>query len=742
MTRVWDEIRYACTTGNCALPSVPLLLLRQECGEQLIRLRQSGRRVTAQFTVKEDGVRPRSLPKKLCQECALIFSGIGAAGTHLLELLCVETILYGIIQCFSVRVGAEFLAADSAARDLGIRCVCIDVDLDRFWSKLGWAVLPTPCNLLNSLMSWIAFPRILFQFLFPPFGRVDALGSTLLHLGSFSFRVWISFLLAGLCASLVTSSILRLFSSGVEVTAESAGVVEEEDRSLAQTYIILAIEMYMLPQIYDAVAASRDESMYQSMVKKCKDFAAERLVVVVGAGHANGILQRALIGGIGAGVLWTCQGAFFTNCCQRVAQAENRCTSQITAELAGTFALIFLASEAVVRASATILTKNAHLNYPVVFHIFGAVALISTLAFHVMATSPSDAAGTTSATAGPCSKAFSAVRQWKDPKTWFLQCTNLTFGFAAAWLGGYVGRNILTETLSSEFIGFAGGTWGRDFLLHLRLETNQLTRVFNKDRIARDKALRRISDGLRGFPKSPLLSLQLFEPGTFGALYPLILAVLKNCSNLQTLHLHDISISPIRAPSAAGQFHAEQALQLTRLLDFEKSTSGPGRYLQQLSITAGTWSWEALCMLFESLSKGSLKRLSLRGELTDAKGSHESIGPKKERGLAVLKICEFSWTGSNIYDASYLERLILALPQAESRYKKECSGGWRGPSSSEVRAFEQLSGLGRIKVKTDQGFIDLQPGVLDFLALSPMMNLWITPAAQKHPAVEGRWQSW
>lgn len=278
MTRVWDEIRYACTTGNCALPSVPLLLLRQECGEQLIRLRQSGRKVTAQFKVKEDGVRPRSLPKKLCQECALIFSGIG--------------ILYGIIQCFSVRVGAEFLAADSAARDLGIRCVCIDVDLDRFWSKLGWAVLPTPCNLLNSLMSWIAFPRILFQFLFPPFGAVDALGSTLLHLGSFSCRVWISFVLAGLCASLVTSSILRLFSSGVEVTAESAGVVEEVDRSLAQTYIILAIEMYLLPQIYDAVAASRDESMYQSMVRKCKDFAAERFVVVVGAGHANGILQR------------------------------------------------------------------------------------------------------------------------------------------------------------------------------------------------------------------------------------------------------------------------------------------------------------------------------------------------------------------------------------------------------------------------------------------------------------------
>lgn len=170
-------------------------------------------------------------------------------------------------------------------------------------------------------------------------------------------------------------------------------------------------------------------------------------------------LAGALIGGIGAGVLWTCQGAFFTNCCQRVAQAEHRCTSQITAELAGTFALIFLAAEAVVRASATILAKNAHLEYPIVFHIFGAVALVSTLAFQIMASSgeaPATTATAATAAAGACSKAFSAVRQWKDPKTWFLQCTNLTFGFAAAWLGGYVGRHIFTETLSSEFIGFAG----------------------------------------------------------------------------------------------------------------------------------------------------------------------------------------------------------------------------------------------------------------------------------------------
>ena len=55
----------------------------------------------------------------------------------------------------------EFLAAELASEDLGIRCVCIDVGMDRLCSRVGWTILPTPCNLLNSFLSWIAFPRCL-----------------------------------------------------------------------------------------------------------------------------------------------------------------------------------------------------------------------------------------------------------------------------------------------------------------------------------------------------------------------------------------------------------------------------------------------------------------------------------------------------------------------------------------------------------------------------------------------------
>lgn len=64
-----------------------------------------------------DGYPRRSLRKRLCQAVALLFSGIG--------------VLYGVIECFAVDVGSEFLAAEAAAAARGIPCACIDVDLNR-----------------------------------------------------------------------------------------------------------------------------------------------------------------------------------------------------------------------------------------------------------------------------------------------------------------------------------------------------------------------------------------------------------------------------------------------------------------------------------------------------------------------------------------------------------------------------------------------------------------------------------
>jgi len=112
-----------------------------------------------------------------------------------------------------------------------------------------------------------------------------------LHAISFPFCTWVAFILAGFCSSFVTNHLLEWFGFGIEQAGESTGVVDKEDREVVQTWIMFAIEMYLLPQIYDAVAASRDEAMYLSIVEQ--SCGRDRSVVVVGAGHANGILQRA-----------------------------------------------------------------------------------------------------------------------------------------------------------------------------------------------------------------------------------------------------------------------------------------------------------------------------------------------------------------------------------------------------------------------------------------------------------------
>jgi len=164
------------------------------------------------------------------------------------------------------------------------------------------------------------------------------------------------------------------------------------------------------------------------------------------------VLLGSAIGGFGAGILWTCQGAFFASVCERVAKAELRETPAVTAELAGSFAVVFLAMESAVRASATLLTKYANLTYSVVFLLFGVLALASTIAFAAFASNIESPKPRGSL----CGKALSAVQLWRDPKILMLQCTNLTFGFAAAWLGGYVSRNILSKALNADFIGFAG----------------------------------------------------------------------------------------------------------------------------------------------------------------------------------------------------------------------------------------------------------------------------------------------
>lgn len=273
------DLRIALHSWSCGFPPIPVLLLGNKDGMMLKSICRARPEAQAEFEVLADTYPRRALRnprKRLCQACALMCTGIG--------------VLYGIIQCFNVEVGAEFVAAEEAALARNTPCVCIDVDMNMFWSRLGWAVLPTPCNIVYSALAWVAFPRVLLRVLFPGRGSVDVIGGMFLHAASFSFRTWVAFGLAGFCSSFILNHILELFGYGAEKAAEGAGVVKEKDAEYVQTWIMLGIELYLLPRIYQAVAASRDEAMFQMIVAKGRS--AQKLVVVVGAAHSNGILSR------------------------------------------------------------------------------------------------------------------------------------------------------------------------------------------------------------------------------------------------------------------------------------------------------------------------------------------------------------------------------------------------------------------------------------------------------------------
>jgi len=273
------DLRVACRTFSCGFPPIPLVLLPRDEGEKLREMcLKSKSAVQAELEVLPDSYPRRTLRRRLCQASALMFSGIG--------------VLYGVIGCFNVDVGAEFLAAEVEASNRGIPCTCIDVDLNSLLSRLGYAVIPTPCNLMRAVLAWLAFPRVAFRALFPGRGYVDVTGSMILHGASFPLKNWVAFILAGVAARFVTGKLLELLGFGAAEVAEKAGAVDEKDVADVQTYIMLLIEFYMLPRIYEAIVASRDEAMYRGIVAKGKEFNTRRAVVVVGAGHANGILRR------------------------------------------------------------------------------------------------------------------------------------------------------------------------------------------------------------------------------------------------------------------------------------------------------------------------------------------------------------------------------------------------------------------------------------------------------------------
>lgn len=276
---ILEEVKLAFHTRSFSFPPIPLVMVTASAGRTLIdAAMKPNSTAQLELQVMDDHYPRRTLKRGLCQACMLYASGVG--------------ILYGIVRCFQVDVGGEFMAAEEAASNQGVPCVCIDFDMNRLWSRILKVTKPTPSNILRIVWSWLACGRVVFRMLFPPPENVDNLGSMVLHAKSFPLRNWMAFVIAGFGASLVSQTMLNAVSVGATDAAVSVHAVSKSSSDNFQLLLLNVACLYLLPCVYEGILASRDEAMYRGICSKARSLGAKRMVAVTGAAHTNGILQR------------------------------------------------------------------------------------------------------------------------------------------------------------------------------------------------------------------------------------------------------------------------------------------------------------------------------------------------------------------------------------------------------------------------------------------------------------------
>jgi len=164
-------------------------------------------------------------------------------------------------------------------------------------------------------------------------------------------------------------------------------------------------------------------------------------------------------GGLAAGVLWTAQGSYLSSSVAALAAADpGRDRDVSSAELSGGFATIYLGLEVVSKLGFSAL-QALGLGAELValgYFLIGAAALAGATSAYDL--SPSGGlvgprgvdAGR--APAAATAKVTAAVSLWSDPVLWLLAPTNLTFGFCAAYMNGFVNGTYATQELGRSAV--------------------------------------------------------------------------------------------------------------------------------------------------------------------------------------------------------------------------------------------------------------------------------------------------
>jgi MFS family permease len=175
----------------------------------------------------------------------------------------------------------------------------------------------------------------------------------------------------------------------------------------------------------------------------------------------------AAIGGIGAGFLWTAQGAYFGQAAEDHAQRLRQPVETATSSLAGIFAFCYLAEEVLLRLLSSFLLEFHIASWNSIFAIYTAITIFSTAAVSCIHNYPksgveqndNDAGveGSPSSASAILYKVSAALELlFHDPKMKYMIGLNAVFGFTASFLNSYVNGQVVPVALDdpdSKYVG-------------------------------------------------------------------------------------------------------------------------------------------------------------------------------------------------------------------------------------------------------------------------------------------------
>mmetsp|Transcript_153 Transcript_153/g.335 ORF Transcript_153/g.335 Transcript_153/m.335 type:complete len:428 (+) Transcript_153:119-1402(+) len=151
------------------------------------------------------------------------------------------------------------------------------------------------------------------------------------------------------------------------------------------------------------------------------------------------------VGGLAAGIFWAAQGAYFSRSVDLLVESELSQREDLTSELSGKFAFFYLLFDLICKLLWSALDWSGVPPW-LIASLYTAVGFLTLIPMSqtLNLSSTSRSSGTSS-----MQRMKATASLWKDPAIFLIGGLNLTFGFSAALMNGYVNGEFTAKQLGS-----------------------------------------------------------------------------------------------------------------------------------------------------------------------------------------------------------------------------------------------------------------------------------------------------